>query len=45
MVFGQMTEEHELLKTHVLQQSELLKKLMEELQSLQVKDLQFRQER
>lgn len=45
MVYGLMTEEHELLKCHILQQSELLKKLLEESQNLQLKDLEFRQER
>lgn len=45
MVYGLMTEEHELLKCHILQQSELLKKLLEESQNLQLKDLELRQER
>ena len=45
MVARQMEEEHDLRKVHVIQQTELLKKLMEEAQVLQLKELDVRQER
>lgn len=45
MVARQMVEEHEMRKSHVIQQSDLLKKLMEDAQLLQIKELEVRQER
>ena len=45
MVQLQMTEEHELRKAHVLQQSALLKTLMEQAQAQQLKDLEAKQEK
>ena len=45
MVSRQMTEEHELKKEHIKQQSELLRQLMETAQNLQLKDMEARQER
>ena len=45
MVMRQMAEEHELLKTHVSQLSDLLKELMEDAQDLQLKELELRQEK
>jgi len=40
-----MDEEHELLKTHISQLSDLLKELMEDAQDLQLKELELRQEK
>ena len=45
MVMRQMAEEHELLKTHISQLSDLLKELMEDAQDLQLKELELRQEK
>ena len=45
MVMRQMDEEHELLKTHISQLSDLLKELMEDAQDLQLKELELRQEK
>ena len=45
MVARQLGEEHEINKEHVLQQRELLKKLMEEAQVLQNKELELRQDK
>ena len=45
LVARQMTEEHEIRKTHVLQQTELLKKLIEDAQAVQLKEMELRQER
>jgi len=45
MVMRQMAEEHELLRTHISQLSDLLKELMEDAQDLQLKELELRQER
>ena len=45
MVARQMTEEHELRKGHVSQQSELLKTLMDVAQAGQLKELEARQDR
>jgi len=45
MVMRQMAEEHELLKSHISQLSDLLKELMEDAQDLQLKELEFRLEK
>ena len=45
MVMRQMADEHELLKTHITQLSDLLKELMEDAQDLQMKELELRQEK
>lgn len=45
MVVRQVTEEHGLRKEHVLQQCDLLKRLNEEAQQEQLKDLEARQDR
>lgn len=45
MVSRQMTEEHELRKAHVQQQCEVLKSLMEQAQSAQLKELETRQDK
>jgi len=45
MVMRQMAEEHELLKSHISQLSDLLKELMEDAQDLQLKELELRQEK
>ena len=45
LVARQMTEEHECRKSHVTQQTDLLRKLMEEVQATQLKDMELRQER
>jgi len=45
MVMRQMAEEHELLKIHIAQLSDLLKELMEDAQDLQLKELELRQEK
>ena len=41
----QMTEEHEIRKIHVTQQTELMKKLMEDAQTTQLKEMELRQVR
>jgi len=45
MVMRQMAEEHEMLKSHICQLSDLLKELMEDAQDLQLKELELRQEK
>jgi len=45
MVMRQMADEHELLKTHISQLSDLLKELMEDAQDLQLKELELRHEK
>jgi phosphatidylinositol phospholipase C, beta len=45
MVMRQMAEEHEMLKAHVGQLTELLRELMEDAQDLQMKELELRQEK
>ena len=45
MVARQMSEEHELKKGHVVQQTDLLKKLLEEAQVAQIKEMEVRQDR
>ena len=45
MAQRQLTEEHELTKLHVSQQTELLQRLMESVQAKQMRDLDVRQER
>lgn len=45
MVMRQMADEHEMLKGHVLQLTELLRELMEDAQDLQLKELELRQEK
>lgn len=45
MVSRQKGEEHELKRAHVLQQSELLKKLLEDAQVVQKKELELRHDR
>ena len=45
LVMRQMADEHELLKMHITQLSDLLKELMEDAQDLQLKELELRQEK
>jgi phosphatidylinositol phospholipase C beta len=45
LVSRQLNEEHEVRKEHAVQQGELLKKLLEEAQIFQLKDLEQRQDR
>ncbi len=45
MIARQRLEEHELTKVHVAQQKELLRRLMEEAQAVQVRELELRQDR
>ena len=45
MVMRQMAEEHEMLKSHVSQLTELVRELMEDAQDLQLKELEMRQEK
>ncbi len=41
----QLTEDHDLVRQHVAQQTELLQRLMETAQAKQMRDLDIRQER
>jgi phosphatidylinositol phospholipase C, beta len=45
MVMRQMADEHDLLKSHVSQLTDLLRELMEDAQDLQLKELEIRQEK
>lgn len=45
MVMRHLAEVYELLKSHIQQQTELLRQLMTEVQAAQVKDLDLRNER
>ncbi len=45
MVARQMTEEHDMKKAHLLQQTEILKGLIDTVQAAQVKELEARQDR
>ena len=45
MVARQIAEEHEVKRSHVLQQAELLKTLLEAAQVTQCKDLEIKQDR
>jgi len=45
MVMRQMADEHEMLKAHVGQLTELLRELMEDAQDLQMKELELRHEK
>lgn len=45
MITRHISEEHELRKNHIIEQCDALRKLMEEAQQGQVKELEARQER
>jgi len=45
MVSQQLHEEHQLIKTNIEQQNELLSKLMKDYQETQLKDLESRHDR
>ena len=45
MVSRQLGEEHEVRRDHIIQQNEMLKKLMEEAQTNQLKELEVKQEK
>ena len=45
MVARQIAEEHEIKRSHVLQQAELLKTLLQAAQVTQCKDLEIKQDR
>lgn len=45
MVARQIAEEHDIKRTHVLQQAEILKSLLETAQATQCRDLEIKQDK
>lgn len=45
MVARQIAEEHDMKRTHVLQEAEVLKSLLETAQTTQCKDLEIKQDK